>query len=211
MYNMSSDTAHKLTPMLRVQAFYSIAVLGDDVLVCGGLGGIHRLQECQLYIASVGWWAPFAPLPTALGGHVMLTLSHQHRPYIFGGLNVNLSALADVFEFDPSAGVWSPRAPMPRALFNHRAVALDDGHLWALVCGGLMMTANDSVRAECYAYNVGFDTWVHRPKLNTARWGHGMSVYKGEHVCTMCARQLTASPTQIVCMCTADRTRRVKV
>jgi hypothetical protein len=186
MYNMSSDTALMLTPMLRAQAFYSMSMLGDDVLVCGGLGGIYRLQECQLYIASVGWWASFAPLPTQLGGHVMLTVTNHHRPYIFGGLNVNLSVLADVITFDASMGVWSRRAPMPRALFNHRAVALGDGHLWVLVCGGL--NGSDSVRAECYEYNISFDTWLRAASLNTARWGHGMSVYKGEHVCTMCAR-----------------------
>ena len=48
----------------------------------------------------------------------------------------------------------------------------------ALVCGG----TNESVVAlsACYAYSIEADVWMLAAPLNTARWFHGMAVYKGE-------------------------------
>jgi hypothetical protein len=62
---------------------------------------------------------------------------------------------------------------MPQALSAHAVVLLNDGT--AMVCGG----KNNAGRAQsaCYSYNATADEWTSTSSMNTARYGHGMSVH----------------------------------
>ena len=58
------------------------------------------------------------------------------------------------------------------------AVALDTAGDTALVSGGLVVVG---VQSTCYSYVAATDVWSDAAPLTTARYMHGMSVYKGTH------------------------------
>jgi hypothetical protein len=65
---------------------------------------------------------------------------------------------------------------MQQAVYYHSAVALDTNT--ALVCGGMYTTA----QSQCFSYAAEADVWSPAAQMNTARYGHGMAVYKGAFV-----------------------------
>src|SRR5205823_6104254 len=73
--------------------------------------------------------------------------------------------------------VWSARTPMERALADHTAVALDTNT--ALVCGG---DNGSALQSACFSYAAASDKWSAAAQLNTARFTHGMAVYKGVRI-----------------------------
>jgi N-acetylneuraminic acid mutarotase len=136
----------------------------------------------------------------------MVTL--QGRVYVFGGTN-GTNALSTVYAFDTTNNVWMARAAMPEArqwhrrmwdrsvilkwktsktlqmivyhyisiprISEHGAVALDTASM-VLVCGGLTSVGSHS---SCHSYAPTTNAWTENAKLNTGRFGHGMTSYNG--------------------------------
>ncbi|CAM6004282.1 unnamed protein product [Sphagnum balticum] len=152
-----------------------MTLLGNDVLVCGG--GDDEMNEtllssCSLYNASINKWAAVAtipPLPVALTSFPMITL--HTRPYVFGG-HAGSVEVNTVYTLDTS-NAWATRAPMEEAVNSHTAVALDTNT--ALVCGGYNGSA---IQSACSSYAATEDVWSPAAQMITARWAHGMAVYK---------------------------------
>ena len=152
---------------------YGMTRLDNDVLVCGGYNTTQYLSSCNLYIASINQWAGAAtipPLPVALAYFPMITL--LTRPYVFGG-QTSSGVVNTVYTFD-RANAWATRTPMERAVFAHTAVALDTNT--TLVCGGI---SNSGVQSACFSYAAAKDVWSPAAQMITARYEHGMAVYKG--------------------------------
>jgi hypothetical protein len=80
---------------------------------------------------------------------------------------------------------------MPKALQYHTAVMIEtrgtsgdvveNSVTTALVCGGATTFTADSAQSACYSYAPDGDAWTNALSLKTARWAHGMAVYKGTH------------------------------
>ena len=174
-----------------------MTLLGNDVLVCGGRDGQH-LSSCDLYNASINQWAAAAtiqPLPVAMSSFPMITL--HTRPYVFGGFVPGVSLVNTVYTFDTS-NAWATRTPMQRAVRDHTAVALDTNT--ALVCGGW---DGLSVQATCYSYSVTKDVWSPAAQMITARYWHGMAVYKGLFVADHDLHNYSGC-AQVACLSMAD-------
>ena len=151
---------------------YGMTLLGNDVLVCGGYNG-QLLSSCALYIAPINEWAPAAtiqPLPVAMQSFPMITL--HTRPYVFGGWTGSVE-VNTVYTLNTS-NAWATRTPMERAVSDHTAVALDANT--ALLCGGI---SGSGVQSACFSYAAAADVWSPAAQMITARYWHGMAVYKG--------------------------------
>jgi hypothetical protein len=150
---------------------YGMTLLGNDVLVCGGLD----LSSCALYNASINQWAAAATiqsLPVAMDAFPMITL--HTRPYVFGGYRRSSGVVNTVYTLDTS-NAWATRMPMKHAVAGHTAVALDANT--ALVCGG-SNDGGDSTLSACFSYAATRDMWSPAAQMITARYNHGMAVYK---------------------------------
>jgi N-acetylneuraminic acid mutarotase len=112
-------------------------------------------------------------MPVCRDSFVMIILPGQHS-YVIGGYITNGRISDTVYVLDRLANMWTQRASMPQSLVGHNAVALDTDTV--LVCGG----GNDSVvNSACYSYNETINAWTVSKPLNTARNGHGMTIYAG--------------------------------
>ncbi|CAM6004277.1 unnamed protein product [Sphagnum balticum] len=154
---------------------YGMTLIGNDVLVCGGVSNTHLLSSCALYIASINAWAADAtiqPLPVAMDEFPMITLNT--RPYVFGGDAGNYVSVNTVYTFD-TFNEWDTRTPMQQAVRSHTAVALDTNT--ALVCGGSHGNAGPALSA-CFSYAATEDVWSPAAQMITARFGHGTAVYR---------------------------------
>ncbi|CAM6004274.1 unnamed protein product [Sphagnum balticum] len=151
-----------------------MTLLGDDVLVCGGIDRqLNLMSSCVLYNASINEWAAAAtiqPLPVAMDGFPMITL--HTRPYVFGGVTDD-GQVNTVYTFETS-NKWATRTPMEQIVGWPTAVALDTNT--ALFCGG---ASGSAVFSACYSYSTTKDAWSPAAQMTTARSGHGMVVYKG--------------------------------
>jgi hypothetical protein len=151
-----------------------MALLGNDVLLCGGSAKEKYLSSCDLYNASIYQWvaaATIPPLPVVLAYFPMTTL--HTRPYVFGGYAKNMPGIVNtVYTFDTS-NAWATRKPMQQAVRESTAVALDTNT--ALVCGGSGL----GVLSACFSYAATEDVWSPAAPMITARCMHGMAVYKG--------------------------------
>jgi hypothetical protein len=101
---------------------------------------------------------------------------------VFGGWT-GTRALNTVYTFDTSHvtqdSKWRQCTFLKQALFDHSAVAIDT-HQSILVCGGSKNYFWGSVQADCRAYAPApVNKWTMVAALNTARFGHGMAVWKG--------------------------------
>jgi hypothetical protein len=151
---------------------YGMTLLGNDVLVCGGWDGQYH-SSCALYIVSLNEWAAatiIPPLPVAMNQFPMINL--HTRPYVFGG-DASDVIVNTVYTFDAS-NAWATRTPMERAVYLHTALTLDTNT--ALVCGG---SNGSAAQSECFSYAATEDVWSPAAQMITARYLHGMAVYKG--------------------------------
>jgi hypothetical protein len=145
-----------------------------SVLVCGGQSGNMLKTTCGLYYIDSNVWTTYASLPVAMYSFTMITL--QTRPFVFGGRQANNIIANTVYTFDSAS--WISRASMLQPLWLHTAVALNDS--CALVCGGEKSDSAGSAQSACYTYSSTMDAWAStNAQLNTARWAHGMAMYKG--------------------------------
>jgi len=183
--------------MPQDQFAYGLTLVDSaNVLMCGGYTNDTILSTCVLYNATANAWSTFPSLPLAIEFFPMITL--HGRPFVFGGCtednNDGCNRVSNtVYTFDTS-GVWSARASLPVGLHFHTAVANDTLDT-ALVCGGL--TGALYVQSACYTYSLTANAWTQAASLNTARYGHGMAVYKGTK--RNCFHLIVC--VQVACLC----------
>jgi hypothetical protein len=178
-----------------------MTLFGDDVLLCGGIDANGNEQStCELYNASINKWATAAtiqPLPVTLYRFLMLTL--HTRPYVFGGVAHDVF-VNTVYTLDTS-NAWVSRTSFERAVCWHTGVALDTNT--ALVCGGY----NGSVPlSTCFSYAATDDAWSPAAQMITARFQHGMAVYKSLFVANRNLHNYSEC-TQVACLSMADMTQ----
>jgi len=175
VYNTATNTTRTLTPMKQLRTYYGMTLVDNvtSVLVCGGESGGMLKSTCGLYYIDSNVWTTYASLPVAMYSFSMITL--QARAVVFGGRQAGNIIADTVYTFNSSG--WTSRASMFQPLWLHTAVALNDS--CALVCGGQVSTSAGSAQSACYTYSSTMDAWAStNAQLNTARWAHGMVMYK---------------------------------
>ena len=154
----------QLPPLLQPRAAAAAAVVGDRIVVTGGVDADGRvLDTTEVYDGS--GWTLGAPMPTPR--QLLAAASDGTQVYAIGGTN-GATDLATVEAYDPGADTWTtmPALPEPRSDFG---AAVTDARLVAV--GG---TAGGRSLDSVTALDLTTATWTDLPDLSTAR--HGAAV-----------------------------------
>ncbi|MCP9271713.1 serine/threonine-protein kinase [Mycolicibacterium arenosum] len=154
----------ELPPLLQPRAAAAAAVVGDRIIVTGGVGTDGQLLNTTEIFDGSGWTLG-APIPTPR--QLLAVASDDETVYTVGGTN-GTAAMATVESYDPAANRWTALTDMP-APRSDLGAAIVDGRLVA-VGGESGGKASDTVAA----FDLAMTTWSSLPDLATAR--HGMAV-----------------------------------
>lgn len=154
----------ELPPLLQPRAAASAAVVGDRIIVTGGVDAAGKLVNTTEIYDGTGWDLA-APIPTPR--QLLSAASDGKLVYAVGGTTATSDSTA-VEAFDPAANTWTtmPALPEPRSDFG---VAVTDARLVAV--GGM---SGGQVLKSVTALDLTTSTWTSLPDLATAR--HGLAV-----------------------------------
>lgn len=154
----------ELPHMLQPRAAAAAAVVGDRIIVTGGVDANGALlNSTEIFDGNA--WTLAAPIPTPR--QMLAAASDGKLVYTVGGTNGN-SDLAAVEAYDPAAKTWTklPDLPQPR---SDLGVAIADRRLVA--AGG---QAAGQVLKSVAVFDLSAKVWDGLPDMGTAR--HGMAV-----------------------------------
>jgi N-acetylneuraminic acid mutarotase len=154
----------ELPPLLQPRAAGTAAVVGDRVIVTGGVDAAGKLLNTTEIFDGASWkLGALLPTPRQMLG----AASDGKLVYTVGGTN-GTSDLAAVEAYDPTADTWTslPEIPGRRSDFG---VAIADGRLVA--AGGV---SQGEVLNSVVALDLATKSWNGLPDLGTAR--HGLAV-----------------------------------
>lgn len=154
----------ELPPLLQPRAAAAAAVVGDRIIVTGGVGADGNLLNTTEVFDGTSWKLG-APLPTPR--QMLGAASDGKVVYTLGGSN-GTADLATVERYDPAADTWTGLTELPgrRSDFG---VASADGRL--VLVGGI---SQGQVLKSVVALDLATQSWNGLPDLGTAR--HGMAV-----------------------------------
>jgi serine/threonine protein kinase/N-acetylneuraminic acid mutarotase len=154
----------ELPPLLQPRAAAAAAVVGDRLIVLGGVGADGQLLNTTEVFDGTSWKLG-TPIPTPR--QMLGAASDGKLVYALGG-STGSSDLATVETYDPAANAWTPQSELPgrRSDFG---VAIADGRL--VVVGG--MSQGQPIKSVV-ALDLATQSWNGLPDLATAR--HGMAV-----------------------------------
>jgi serine/threonine-protein kinase PknK len=154
----------ELPRMLQPRAAAAAAVVGDRIIVTGGVDANGALLNTT-EIFDGNSWTRGVPIPTPR--QLLAAASDGKLVYAVGGTD-GRSDLATVEAYDPVAKTWTrlPDLPQPR---SDLGVAIADRRLVA--AGGL---SGGQVRKSVTVLDLVTKTWGGLPDMATAR--HGMAV-----------------------------------
>jgi serine/threonine protein kinase/N-acetylneuraminic acid mutarotase len=154
----------ELPPLMQPRAAAAAAVVGDRIVVTGGVDASGKLLNTTEIFDGTSWKLG-APIPTPR--QLVGAASDGKLVYVLGGTNGN-SDLGTVEAYDPAADTWAnvPELPGRRTDFG---VAVTDGRL--VVVGGV---SAGRVLNSVVALDLATQSWNGLPDLGTAR--HGMAV-----------------------------------
>ena len=154
----------ELPHMLQPRAAATAAVVGDRIIVAGGVdanGALVRTTE----IFDGTTWTLGAPMPTPR--QMLSGASDGKFVYAVGGTTGN-SDLATVEAYDPAANAWTSLPSLPQAR-SDLGVAIADGRLVA--AGGV---SAGQILKSVAVFDLSAKSWAALPDMGTAR--HGMAV-----------------------------------
>ena len=154
----------ELPPLLQPRAAAAAAVVGDRIIVTGGVGANGRLLTTTEIFDGTSWTLG-AEMPTPR--QLLSAASDGKLVYAVGGTNGN-SGLTTVEAYDPAANTWTTLPELSEAR-SDGGVAFADGRLVAV--GG---ESGGQVLRSVAALDLATQTWSDLPDMDTAR--HGMAV-----------------------------------
>ena len=154
----------ELPPLLQPRAAGAAAVVGDRIVVTGGVGSNGKLLNTTEIFDGTSWTLG-AEMPTPR--QMLAAASDGKVVYAVGG-NDGTADLPTVEAYDPAADTWTtlPALPQPR---SDLGVAIADARLVAV--GGL---SAGQVLKSVAVIDLATKTWAGLPDMATAR--HGMAV-----------------------------------
>jgi serine/threonine protein kinase/N-acetylneuraminic acid mutarotase len=154
----------ELPPLLQPRAAGAAAVVGDRLVVTGGVGANGRLLNTT-EVFDGNSWRLGAEMPTPR--QMLGAASDDNVVYAVGGTD-GTAELATVEAYDPAADSWTslPALAQPR---SDLGVAIADARLVAV--GGL---SAGQVLNTVSVMDLATKTWAGLPDMSTAR--HGMAV-----------------------------------
>ena len=154
----------ELPPLLQPRAAGAAAVVGDRIVVIGGVDANGKLLSTTEIFDGNSWTLGAAmPTPRQMLG----AASDSKLVYAVGGTN-GTDDLTTVEAYDPAANTWTTLPDLATARSDF-GVAVADGRLVAV--GG---ESAGQVLTSVAALDLAMQTWTDLPDMGTAR--HGMAV-----------------------------------
>jgi serine/threonine protein kinase/N-acetylneuraminic acid mutarotase len=154
----------ELPPLMQPRAAAAAAVVGDRIIVTGGVDSTGRLlNTTEIFDGNA--WKLGAPIPTPR--QMLGAASDGKLVYAVGGTN-GTSDVAAVEAYDPAADTWTTMPALPEARSDF-GVAVTDARLVAV--GG---KSAGQVLKSVAALDLTTATWANLPDMGTAR--HGLAV-----------------------------------
>ncbi len=154
----------ELPPLLQPRAAAAAAVVGDRLIVTGGVGSDGELLNTTEIFDGTAWKLG-APIPTPR--QMLSAASDGKLVYALGGSN-ETSDLATVETYDPATDTWTSLPELPGRR-SDLGVAYADGRL--VVVGGM---SAGQVLKSVVALDLMTQSWNGLPDMGTGR--HGMAV-----------------------------------
>jgi serine/threonine protein kinase/N-acetylneuraminic acid mutarotase len=154
----------ELPPLLQPRAAAAAAVVGNRIIVTGGVGANGRLLTTTEIFDGTSWTLG-AEMPTPR--QLLSAASDGKLVYAVGGID-GTSDLTTVEAYDPAANAWTTLPELSEAR-SDGGVAFADGRLVAV--GG---ESGGQVLKSVAALDLATQTWSDLPDMDTAR--HGMAV-----------------------------------
>jgi N-acetylneuraminic acid mutarotase len=154
----------ELPPLLEPRAAGAAAVVGDRLVVTGGVGANGRLLNTT-EVFDGNSWTLGAEMPTPR--QMLSAAADDKAVYAVGGSDGNAD-LPTVEAYDPAADAWTPLPALPEPR-SDLGVAIADARLVAV--GGL---SGGQVLKNVAVMDLANKTWAGLPDMSTAR--HGMAV-----------------------------------
>ena len=186
VWRMVSSRWVELPHMLQPRAAAAAAIVGDRIIVTGGVD-VNGALLTTTEVFDGNSWSLGAPIPTAR--QMLAAASDGKLVYAVGGTNGH-SDLATVEVYDPDAKAWTPVAALPQAT-SDLGVAIADGRLVAV--GGV---SGGQVLKSVSAFDLMTQTWAGLPDMATAR--HGMAVATVEKSVYAIGGSTAAGDSQVV-------------
>jgi serine/threonine protein kinase/N-acetylneuraminic acid mutarotase len=155
----------ELPPLLQPRAAAAAAVVGDLVIVTGGVDAAGKLVSTTEIYDGTGWRLG-APMPTPR--QLLGAASDGKLVYAVGGTN-GTTDLPTVEAYDPAADTWSAMPPMAQGRSDFGAVVADA----RLVAAGGMSSGRPL--GSVTAFDLTTATWSDLPDMGTARHGAGIA------------------------------------
>ncbi len=164
-YNPHTNEWRSCPPMSEPRSQFVVGVVGDRVVVAGGLGEDRQeLFSAEAYELRTETWTPLPPLPQTTSQAAACVL--DGCLYVAGGstgefdVGTELGLLDQLQMFDGHG--WTLKAPLPTARMDARMVAFD-GQL--VLLGG--MVEDDEGCLECaddiLTYDPRTNLWTSQP------------------------------------------------
>jgi N-acetylneuraminic acid mutarotase len=132
-------------------------LVGNSIVVVGGLGKYGALRRVDAYDIETRTWTALKPLPIPLYDAIGATAIHG-KLYVAGGKSANEDCLKTLFVYDPATNSWARKADMPSTgCHGVQANVLGQLYVYSLYTG---MAGQPTLFA---AYNPRTDRWVRRP------------------------------------------------
>jgi serine/threonine protein kinase/N-acetylneuraminic acid mutarotase len=154
----------QLPHMLAPRAAAAAAVVGDRIIITGGVGANGALLKTTEIFDGTSW-ALGAEIPTPR--KMLAAASDGRLLYAVGGTDAT-SDLASVEAYDPAADTWTKLQDLPDAR-SELGVTIADGRMVA--AGGL---SGGQVLKSVAVFDLAAKSWAGLPDMATAR--HGMAV-----------------------------------
>ncbi|KIH59290.1 kelch repeat protein [Ancylostoma duodenale] len=144
VYGMLCVLILQITPMEKPRSFSSVAFLGEDLYICGGMGESGCTNYVEVYNSEDNSWRVGMPMLKRRGGAGVTVM--DGRIYVIGGQDSYGYEQSSVERYAPDIGVWEelPQMLCGRAFFGATVM---NGKI--NVCGGIFKMAKLNT-VECF-------------------------------------------------------------
>jgi hypothetical protein len=169
-YSPATRRWSTLTPMRRARGAVAAGVVGDRLVVAGGMVRGAPVATVEAYDFTTGRWSMVEPLPEPREHTAGVVLAD--RFYVIGGRNRVTDSLPTVERYDPARDRWERVADLPVASGGLEAVAFD-GTIIAMGGGD---DRKRFVTPAVQQFDPATGAWTELPRMRSPRHGFAAAV-----------------------------------
>lgn len=176
-WSPESDTWRPLADLPEPLHHPNLAAVGDTLVVAGFLVGTFPAFVAKgtvyRYDPDGDRWTLGTPMPAGTARGASVTLVHDDRVWVLGGIGVDAVATASIY--DPALDTWTPLPDLPTARDHAAGGVLGTG---PTVVGGRRISLESSL-GVVEAWDPAQAAWTTLPALPRPRGGLAAAVLDG--------------------------------